>query len=50
MSWVLVDGKVRKRDGRLVDVDLANVRRLVDSSNGYLLGLAREAGIDIRRG
>jgi len=28
----------------------ANVRRLVDSSNAYLLGIAREAGIDIRRG
>jgi cytosine/adenosine deaminase-related metal-dependent hydrolase len=50
VSSVFVDGQAKKRDGKLVGVDLANVRRLVDSSNGYLLGLAREAGIDIRRG
>src|SRR5262249_40960251 len=33
VSSVFVDGQARKRDGKLVGVDLANVRRLVDSSN-----------------
>jgi 5-methylthioadenosine/S-adenosylhomocysteine deaminase len=50
VSWVFVDGKAKKRAGKLVDVDMARVRALVESSNAYLLGLAKEAGIDIRRG
>ncbi len=50
VSWVFVDGKAKKRDGKLVDVDMAHVRSLVDSSNGYLLGLVRAAGINIRTG
>lgn len=50
VSWVFVDGRVRKRAGKLVDVDMARVRMLVDSSSAYLLGLARAAGLDIRRG
>jgi 5-methylthioadenosine/S-adenosylhomocysteine deaminase len=50
VSWVFIDGKAKKRDGKLVDVDLADLRKLVDSSHDYLLGLAREAGVDIRRG
>ncbi|MFC4029904.1 amidohydrolase family protein [Streptomyces polygonati] len=33
---VLVDGRIVKRDGRLLDVDLAAVRRSVDSTVSYL--------------
>jgi cytosine/adenosine deaminase-related metal-dependent hydrolase len=50
VSWVFVDGKAMKRDGKLVGFDLPRVRALVESSNAYLLNLAKEAGIDIRRG
>ena len=50
VSWVFVDGKARKRDGKMVDVDSAKLRAMVDSSHNYLLGLAKAAGIDIRRG
>jgi hypothetical protein len=47
---VFVDGRAKKRAGKLVDVDLARVRSLVESSHAYLLKLARDAGVDIRRG
>jgi cytosine/adenosine deaminase-related metal-dependent hydrolase len=47
---VLVDGKVRKRAGRLTGVDEARVRRLVRASHGYLMGLIDAAGLDIRKG
>jgi cytosine/adenosine deaminase-related metal-dependent hydrolase len=50
VSWVLVDGKVRKRAGKLVDVDYAKVRRLVEESHTYLMGLFNAAGLDIRKG
>jgi 5-methylthioadenosine/S-adenosylhomocysteine deaminase len=50
VSWVFVDGKVRKRHGKLVGIDTGHVRNLVDTSHEYLLGLAREARIDIHRG
>jgi 5-methylthioadenosine/S-adenosylhomocysteine deaminase len=50
VSWVFIDGKAKKRDGKLVNVDLADLRKLVNSSHDYLLSLAREAGVDIRRG
>jgi 5-methylthioadenosine/S-adenosylhomocysteine deaminase len=50
VSWVFVDGRARKRAGKLVDVDVGRVRGLVESSHAYLLKLAREAGVDIRRG
>jgi cytosine/adenosine deaminase-related metal-dependent hydrolase len=41
VSWVLVDGKVRKRNGRLVDVDVARLQRLAQSSHDYLLQAAK---------
>lgn len=50
VGWVVVDGKVRKRNGRLVGVDEARVRRLVAESHRYLMGLIAETGIDIRKG
>ncbi len=50
VSCVLVDGKVRKRAGRLVDVDYAGVRRLVDESQAYLMGIFHSAGLDVRKG
>jgi 5-methylthioadenosine/S-adenosylhomocysteine deaminase len=37
VRWVLVDGKVRKRDGRLVDVDLERLARLALESREYVL-------------
>jgi cytosine/adenosine deaminase-related metal-dependent hydrolase len=50
VSWVMVDGKVKKRAGKLVGVDLARVRRLVQESHGYIMGLIASAGLDIRKG
>ena len=50
VKWVFVDGAERKRAGKLVGVDLAQVRRQVTSSHAYLMGLMRQAGADIRRG
>ena len=50
VSWVFVDGRAKKRAGKLVDVDMGRVRGLVESSHVYLLKLARDAGVDIRRG
>jgi 5-methylthioadenosine/S-adenosylhomocysteine deaminase len=50
VSWVMVDGKVKKRAGKLVGVDLARVRRLVEESHRYIMGLIASAGLDIRKG
>ena len=50
VSWVLVDGKVRKRDGKLVDIDLARIRELVRELHGYIMGLIEAAGFDIHHG
>jgi 5-methylthioadenosine/S-adenosylhomocysteine deaminase len=50
VSWVLVDGKVRKRDGKLVDVDLVRTRELVEESHRYIMGLIGAAGFDIHHG
>jgi cytosine/adenosine deaminase-related metal-dependent hydrolase len=50
VTWVVVDGKVKKRDGKLVGIDEARVRRLVAGSHHYLMGLIAETGIDIRKG
>jgi 5-methylthioadenosine/S-adenosylhomocysteine deaminase len=50
VSWVLVDGKVRKRDGKLVDVDLARTRELVQESHRYIMGLIDAAGFDVHHG
>jgi cytosine/adenosine deaminase-related metal-dependent hydrolase len=50
VSWVFVDGVAVKRAGKLVGFDEKRVRRLVAASNTYLMGLMREAGLDIRRG
>src|SRR6201999_668753 len=43
ISDVFVDGRARKRDGKLVDVDLARVRALVDQSHAYLRQKAQDA-------
>jgi 5-methylthioadenosine/S-adenosylhomocysteine deaminase len=50
VSWMLVDGKVRKRAGKLVGLDLARIRRLVQDSHTYVLGLINSAGFDIHHG
>jgi 5-methylthioadenosine/S-adenosylhomocysteine deaminase len=50
ISRVLVDGTVKKRDGKLVGVDQARVRRLAKESHGYIMGLTSSAGLDIRKG
>jgi hypothetical protein len=39
VSWVLVDGKVKKRAGKLVGVDYARIHALVQESHAYLMGL-----------
>ncbi len=36
VSWVLVDGQIRKREGRLVGVDRARLQTVVQSSYEYL--------------
>jgi 5-methylthioadenosine/S-adenosylhomocysteine deaminase len=41
VSWVLVDGKVRKRNGRLVDVDVGRLQTLASASHDYLLQTAK---------
>jgi 5-methylthioadenosine/S-adenosylhomocysteine deaminase len=48
VDTVLVAGRVRKRHGTLVDVDLAGVRRQAEASRDYLLAAARWAGSPIR--
>jgi 5-methylthioadenosine/S-adenosylhomocysteine deaminase len=50
VSFVLVDGKVRKQGGKLVGVDLARMRGLVADSHAYILGLINSAGFDIHHG
>jgi 5-methylthioadenosine/S-adenosylhomocysteine deaminase len=37
VSWVFVDGKVRKRNGKLVDVDVPRLQSLSQASHDYLL-------------
>jgi 5-methylthioadenosine/S-adenosylhomocysteine deaminase len=37
VSWVFVDGKVRKRAGKLVGVDLARLQTLAQASHDYLI-------------
>jgi cytosine/adenosine deaminase-related metal-dependent hydrolase len=41
VKWVLVDGKVRKRDGRLVGVDVDKLQTLAQASHDYLIGTAK---------
>ncbi len=36
VSWVFVDGKVKKRNGKLVNIDLAHVRKVAADSHDYL--------------
>ncbi len=36
VNWVFVDGKVKKRDGMLVDVDLVSLGKKMDESHAYL--------------
>jgi 5-methylthioadenosine/S-adenosylhomocysteine deaminase len=42
VSWVFVDGQVKKRNGKLVNIDLAHVRKVVASSHAYLTQQAAE--------
>ena len=44
VDTILVAGKVVKRDGRLLDVDAARVRRLATETRDYLLGKGRDSG------
>jgi 5-methylthioadenosine/S-adenosylhomocysteine deaminase len=37
VSWVFVDGKVKKRNGKLVNIDVAHLRKVVASSHEYLM-------------
>ena len=41
VSWVFVDGKVRKRNGRLVDVDVDRLQALAQRSHNYLIETAK---------
>jgi len=36
VSWVLIDGEIKKRDGKLVGVDLERAKRLLSDSHAYL--------------
>jgi 5-methylthioadenosine/S-adenosylhomocysteine deaminase len=42
IAWVFVDGKVKKRNGKLADIDLAHVRKVVESSHAYLMQRAAQ--------
>ncbi len=42
VSWVFVDGKVKKRNGQLVGIDMKRVRSVVKSSQDYLTKRAAE--------
>ena len=41
VKWVLVDGKVRKRDGKLVGVDVGKLQQLAQASHDYLIETAK---------
>ena len=41
LSWLFVDGEARKRNGRLVDVDVERIRSLAQSSHDYLVETAK---------
>jgi cytosine/adenosine deaminase-related metal-dependent hydrolase len=41
ISFVMVDGQVRKRDGKLVGVDMARIRKLTNDSHDYLVREAK---------
>ena len=41
VKWVLVDGKVRKRDGRLVGTDIDKLQTLAQASHDYLIESAK---------
>jgi len=45
VSWVLIDGEIKKRDGKLVGVDLERAKRLLASSHEHLT-----SGLDEGRG
>jgi cytosine/adenosine deaminase-related metal-dependent hydrolase len=36
VSWVFVDGQVKKRNGKLVNIDIAHVRKVVQASHDFL--------------
>ena len=36
VSWVLIDGQVRKRDGKLVGIDIDRSKRLITESHAFL--------------
>ena len=40
VDTVLVGGRIRKRGGQLVNVDLARIRRTAESSRDYIIGRA----------
>jgi cytosine/adenosine deaminase-related metal-dependent hydrolase len=45
VSWVLIDGQVRKRDGKLVGVDLERSKQLMAESHAFLTsGLDQSGG------
>jgi 5-methylthioadenosine/S-adenosylhomocysteine deaminase len=41
VKWVLVDGRVRKRDGALVGVDVVKLQTLTQASRDYLIETAK---------
>ena len=41
VSGVLGDGKIRKRNGRLVDVDVGRLQKLAQASHDYLIETAK---------
>ena len=47
VSWVMIDGKVRKRDGKLVGVDIERSRQLMAQSHAFLTrGLDQGGGVE----
>ncbi len=50
VSYVLVNGTVKKRAGKLVGIDYPRIRRLTEQSHAHIMGLITTAGFDIRGG
>jgi hypothetical protein len=44
VSWVFVDGQVKKREGKLVGFDVERAKRLMTESHAFLTGGLDQSG------
>jgi 5-methylthioadenosine/S-adenosylhomocysteine deaminase len=46
VSWVFVDGQAKKRDGKLVGLDVERAKQLMTASHAFLIrGLERSGAV-----